>query len=157
RIVAVTFDGLQPLDLVGPMEVFATAARIAGDPDGYELIVASLDGTAVTSTSGLVVGAHRSLGSLLDGPSPLGTLLVVGGFGVQQAATDRELVGAVAELASRARRVAGVCSGAFVLAAAGLLEGRRAVTHWSRCDLLAELFPTIEVDADPIFVRDEHV
>jgi transcriptional regulator GlxA family with amidase domain len=88
---------------------------------------------------------------------PVDTLLVAGGEGTPGAATDAELVAHVARLAATARRVTSVCSGAFVLAQAGLLDGRRATTHWSACDLLADLFPTIDVDPDPIFVRDGNV
>src|SRR5581483_9886480 len=88
---------------------------------------------------------------------PIDTLIVAGGFGVQDAVEDDLLVGWVRSAARRSRRVASVCSGAFLLAAAGLLDGRRATTHWAYCGELARRHPEIEVDPKPIFVRDGNV
>ncbi len=157
-VVAVVFDGLQPLDVVGPLEVLHRATQQlteAGRPGaGYDVVLASLDGAPVTSDSGLTLGVHRSLRSIVADDTPVDTLLIAGGYGVQQEAQRPEMLAAVTALADRARRVAGVCSGAFILGAAGLLDGHRAVTHWSRCDLLADLFPDVDVDPDPIFIRD---
>jgi len=82
---------------------------------------------------------------------------VVGGEGARDAATDAAFVADVRRLASRSRRVTSVCTGAFLLGATGLLDGRRATTHWSRCDELAREYPNVTVDADPIFVRDGNV
>ena len=88
---------------------------------------------------------------------PVDTLMVVGGDGTYGAVADAHLVAHVARLARDARRVTSVCSGAFVLARAGLLDGRRATTHWRACELLARSFPKVQVDPDPIFVRDGNV
>jgi transcriptional regulator GlxA family with amidase domain len=88
---------------------------------------------------------------------PLDTLVVAGGTGTARALEDRALVGLVKRAAGRARRVASVCTGAFLLAEAGLLDGRRATTHWSACARLAARYPQLEVDPDPIFVRDGRI
>jgi transcriptional regulator GlxA family with amidase domain len=152
-VVLVVFPGLQSLDLTGPMEVFDVANREAGGP-AYRLQVASLDAGPVRTSSGLDVCAQVALRDL-DGP--IDTLVVVGGDGTYQAVVDDQLIAQVARLAPLARRVTSVCSGAFVLARAGLLDGRRATTHWTVCDLLADSFPQVEVDPDPIFVRDGDV
>jgi transcriptional regulator GlxA family with amidase domain len=151
RIAIVAFDGLQALDLTGPWEVFQTAGRIAGRVP--ELICATPTGRAVHSSSGLTFGADAAIAEVAD----LDTLIVAGGDGVDAAAADPGLVAGVARLSASSRRTAGVCSGALLLAAAGLLDGRRAVTHWSRCDQLAVAHPAVTVERDPIFVRDGDV
>jgi transcriptional regulator GlxA family with amidase domain len=95
--------------------------------------------------------------AIADVEGPIDTLVVVGGDGTYDAVADEHLVQHVRRLACDARRVASVCSGAFVLAQAGLLDGRRATTHWRVCDLLARSFPAVRVDPDPIYVRDGNV
>ena len=152
-IAIVVFPGLQSLDLVGPHEVFATANRFAGR-EVYRLTVAALHAGPVATSSGLAVVADTTLADL-DGP--LDTLMVVGGDGTYAAVVDDTFVAHIRRIAARSRRVTSVCSGAFVLAQAGLLEGRRATTHWSVCDLLAQTFPAVSVDPDPIYVRDGDV
>ena len=90
----------------------------------------------------------------LDVAGPLDTLVVAGGEGTRSVVGDAGVIGAVRRLAPQTRRIASVCTGAFVLAEAGLLDGRRATTHWGSCDLLAQRYPAVRVDPDPIFVRD---
>ncbi len=153
EVVFVVFPGLQALDLVGPMEVFAGANREVGTT-AYRIRVAAAQAGAVTSAAGLDLHAPTALADVRGG---IDTLVVVGGDGTAAAAQDDGLVDEVRRIARSARRVTSVCSGAFVLARAGLLDGRRATTHWTVCDLLAELFPAVEVDPDPIFVRDGDV
>jgi transcriptional regulator GlxA family with amidase domain len=152
-VVIVVFPGLQGLDLVGPVEVLAAANKAAGRP-AYRTIVAALDASPLATASGLGIVPDRSLS---DVRGPIDTLIVVGGDGTYEAVGDDALVAEVRRLAGRSRRVASVCSGAFLLAQAGLLDGRRATTHWSVCDLLAQAFPAVTVDADPIYVHDGHV
>ncbi len=106
------------------------------------------------STRGPGIVADRSLSSLRGA---IDTLIVVGGDGAFDAADDPQLVQAVRRLAGRSRRIASVCTGTFVLAAAGLLDGKRATTHWGACDSLARRHPEIAVEPDPIFVRDGDV
>lgn len=158
RVVIVGYAGVQALDVTGPHEVFAGATSVlraaGGRRDaGYAVAIASMTPGSVVTESGLTfVVAER-----LDPAAPVDTLIVPGGSGVQAAADDGQLVDTVARLAARARRVVGVCSGAFVLAAAGLLDGRRATTHWARARRLAQQHPVVEVDADPIWIRDGDV
>jgi transcriptional regulator GlxA family with amidase domain len=151
RIVFVLYEGIQSLDLTGPWEVFRSAVTRGGGD--YELVAASLDGRSVSTSSGLSIDAQARLSDV----GALDTLIVPGGFGTRQAVGDASLIGQIGRLADAARRTAAVCSGSFLLGAAGLLDGRRAVTHWAYCEALAEAFPGAEVDADPIYIRDGDV
>lgn len=149
RIVIAAYDDVQLLDIVGPAEAFALAARLT---DGaYRVEIATLGGADVTASSGLRLGAHASLAR---GRAPIDTLLVPGGIGTRTALGDPAYIAAIATLARRSRRVTSVCSGAYLLAEAGLLDGRRATTHWSECDRFAALYPSVTVEPDAIFVRD---
>ncbi|MFJ8467334.1 GlxA family transcriptional regulator [Streptomyces swartbergensis] len=149
RIVFVVFDGFQPLDLTGPHEVFRSAG------DGYACEVVAPRAGPVRSGSGLLVHAGHGVADL--GPAGIDTLVVVGGRGVDRARQDETLVSWIAAAAAGARRVASVCSGVFLLAAAGLLDGRRVTTHWAREEQLAREHPEVRVDCEPIFVRDGRV
>lgn len=143
-VTFVVFDGFDLLDMTGPFEVFGEA--------GYELHVAAPSAGLVRSDQGLMIHAQSSLADV--DLSRLGTLLVVGGEGADTWRHDRGLVDWVAAAAAKADRVASVCLGAFILAAAGLLDGRRASTHWRDADQLASEFPAVIVDSDPIFIQD---
>ncbi|WP_433176642.1 GlxA family transcriptional regulator [Actinoallomurus sp. CA-150999] len=146
RITFLVHPRFQSLDLTGPLEVFSLA-------DGsYVTEVVSVDGAPVTSSSGLSIAPHRAFHD-----DPVDTLIVVGGLGTAEAVGDDRTIAWISSVARRARRVGSVCSGAFLLARAGLLDGRRATTHWAACHLLAERFPEVDVDPDPIFVRDDPV
>lgn len=147
-VVVVAYPGVQSLDVSGPVEVFAAA------PDHYAVTLATPGGLPVQATSGLRLLADAAVESLRG---PVDTLVVAGGDGTRTAIADARLIAAVGRLARRARRVTSVCSGAFLLAEAGLLDGRRATTHWSACDLLAQAYPSVDVDPDPIFCRDGNV
>ncbi|WDV56697.1 DJ-1/PfpI family protein [Streptomyces coeruleorubidus] len=149
RIVFVVFDGFQPLDLTGPHEVFHSAG------DDYACEVVAPRAGPVSSGSGLLVHAEHGVADL--GPAGIDTLVVVGGRGVDRARQDEALVSWIAAAAAGARRVASVCSGVFLLAAAGLLDGRRVTTHWAREQQLAREHPEVRVDCEPIFVRDGRV
>jgi transcriptional regulator GlxA family with amidase domain len=151
RVLIVIFDGVQSLDVTGPLEVFSAAGRIARDPYEIEIVAASPD--AVRSGSGLKLVPDRAIGSVRG---PIDTLLVAGGH-VEDAARDERLTRWIARAAGRSRRVGSVCSGAFILAAAGLLDGRRAATHWSSAGELGDRFPGVEVDPEAIYVRDGDV
>ncbi len=153
HVVIVAFDGLQPLDAVGPHEVFAGATRAAttlGRAGGYRVTVASGAGGAVRAESGLELGTAP----LPDGTERIDTLVLAGGTGADAACADEALVAWIAGSAPRCRRVSAVCSGAFLGAAAGLLEGRRVTTHWARAGQLREAYPGLTVDPDPIYIRD---
>ena len=152
RIVLVTFDSAQILDVTGPMEVFSTASRFI-ESAGYRTDVVTTRGGPVRASCGLEF-ASSPAGDVVG---PVDTLIVAGGTGIETATADEELLDHVRRLAIDARRVASVCSGAFVLAAAGLLEGRRATTHWDACRLLDDRYAGVTVDADAIYVRDGNV
>lgn len=153
-VVLVAYPGFALLDLTGPAEVFAVANRFAGSGPRYRPLVASLDGLAITGDSGLRLSADVRLSSVRG---RVDTLLIAGGFSYPEAMRSDDLVSHVARIAGKARRVCSVCSGTFVLAAAGLLEGRVATTHWARCEELARDFPEVTVEPDRIFIRDGNV
>jgi transcriptional regulator GlxA family with amidase domain len=144
------------LDVAGPLQVFATAndgARRRGASAPYALAVVAAQGPNLETSAGL-----RLVVEPLPAPeSEVDTLIVAGGFGVDAAAADTALAAWLRARSRRPRRVASVCSGALLLAAAGALSGRRATTHWGRCAELARLYPDVRVEADPIFVQDGHV
>ncbi len=148
----VAFPDAQLLDVTGPLQVFETAnahGRDAGAPPGYRTRVVARSRT-VMSSAGLAFATQP----LPAAREPIDTLIVAGGNGVHAAARDKRLVDWLAARAEVARRVASVCTGAFLLGAAGLLDGRRVATHWNDCEDLARRFPSACVEADPIFVRD---
>jgi transcriptional regulator GlxA family with amidase domain len=153
RVVILTFPGMQSLDCVGPFETFVGATRVAkslGLSRGYGVILASIDGKSVRAESGIELCASR----LPDPSERIDTLVIPGGEGVHAARKDRALTDWVAAAAPRCRRVATVCTGAFLAAEVGLLRGRRVTTHWARADQLAAEFSSITVDPDPIYIRD---
>ncbi len=154
RVIEVlAFPSVQLLDVAGPLQVFASVNDLAarsGDALPYTLTVVAPGSTGVVASAGL---------GLATAPLPptdavLDTLVVAGGQGVEKAAADAALLDWVRLRVTHARRVASVCTGAFLLATAGLLDGRRAVTHWSVCDELARRFPAVHVEPDPIFIHD---
>jgi transcriptional regulator GlxA family with amidase domain len=149
RVVLVAFEGLQALDLTGPAEVFSMAARLT--EGAYSIEVAAAQRGEITTSSGLHVRPDRSLAGCRG---PIDTLIVVGGQGVPDALREGTIVRWLQRAAGRARRVASVCNGAFVLAAAGLLDGRRATTHWAACETLQHRHPEVDVEPDAIFVKD---
>jgi len=156
RIVEiVAFPDVQLLDVAGPLQVFASANaldRQPGQSPPYKLRVVA-GRTPVNSSAGLDLLAHR-----LSAPrEPIDTLIIAGGAGVHVAAEDKHLLRWLAARASAARRVASVCTGAFLLGEAGLLNGRRVVTHWADCTRLAQRFPKARVEMNPIFVRDDEL
>jgi transcriptional regulator GlxA family with amidase domain len=152
RTVFVIYDGFQALDLVGPHEVFASAARLT---DAYRCETVAPSAGSVVSSSGLPVHAAHGIADAC--PAEIDTLVVAGGSGVDKATTDDALAAWVGAAARDARRVTSVCSGVFLLAAAGLVAGRRVTTHWARAEQLAREHPDALVDCDPIFINDGRV
>ncbi len=139
---------VQMLDVVGPFEVFARCG-------GYRLeLVSNAPRRLVTGSSGLVLGKARNYQQIRG---RVDTLLVAGGEGARTASGDRRLLEWLRAMSGRVRRIGSICTGAFLLAGAGLLEGRRAVTHWRWCKTLAQRHPDVAVEDDPIFIKDGHV
>ena len=151
KVAVIAFQGVRFLDVVGPLEVF-TVANEQGDH--YAARVATLGGRDVVTTTGNRLGADLSLEELQ--PHDIDTLLVAGSPS-WELLLEPELVSHLARLAPSSRRVVSVCTGTFALAAAGLLDGRRAATHWRHAEALATRFPEVEVDPDALFVRDGDV
>jgi len=151
-VVIVTFDAAQILDVTGPLEVFSTATRFLPEV-GYRINVVTTQGGPVRASCGLEFASTP----IADVTDPVDTLMVAGGADMDAVVADSELLDHVRRLAAEARRVTSVCSGAFVLAAAGLLEGRRATTHWAECGLLDDRYAAVTVDPDAIYVHDGNV
>ncbi|HEX2130385.1 MAG TPA: GlxA family transcriptional regulator [Actinophytocola sp.] len=148
RVVIVVFPGVQLLDVAGPLEVFRGAAQLV--PGAYAVDVVGPG--PVTASNGIALTP--------DGPlpdDPVDTLLVAGGPGVSPALRDGELTGWLAGAVTRARRVGSVCSGALLLGEVGVLDGRRATTHWAAAAVLAQRYPSVTVEGDRLYVRDGHV
>ena len=149
RITFVIFDGFHALDLAGPHEVFQHAGRLSG---GYQCQIVAPAAGLIRSASGLPVQAGHDLASTDTGG--IDTLVVAGGPGVDRARHDQALLSWIGAAGRQARRACSVCSGVFLLAAAGLATGRRVTTHWSREEQLVREHPGLTVDCDPIFIRD---
>jgi transcriptional regulator GlxA family with amidase domain len=151
-VLIVVFDDVQSLDVTGPLEVFSGANRYlaarGAEAPAYQITVASLGGAPVRTSSGLTLVPD---GDLASAPVP-GTLVVPGGEGARS--ENEEIAAWLRRLAPRAARVTSVCTGAFLLARAGLLAGRRVTTHWAYCDELQRRFPEVTVDPEPIYVAD---
>ena len=152
RVVVVVRDGIQSLDATGPFEVFHAAGQV--DPTaGYEIVLAGPETATITTESGLRLGVDARLRDIRR----VDTLVVAGGLGMRSAIDDAAFVGQVRRLADLATRVTSVCTGAAILAAAGVLDGKRATTHWAFADWLAKRWPSIDVDPDAIFINDGQV
>ncbi|MFF5971530.1 GlxA family transcriptional regulator [Streptomyces sp. NPDC012769] len=159
-VVIVLFEGVDLLDVTGPPEVFALLRRETDDGPGYEVVLAAETMDPVTTSAGVRVLPDTTFDALAT--RAVDTLLVPGAVEMDErrrvhALVDPGVVDRVRSLAERTRRVTSVCVGAHILAAAGLLDGRRATTHWSTAQQLAADHPAVEVDADPIFIRDGNV
>lgn len=150
RIRILAYEGCQLLDVTGPAAVFGAANESLGRPV-YDLKILSSDGGPVTTNSGVALLSRR-IGGQPD------TLLVAGGSkGLKRAMERPDLRRWLREVAPATKRLGSVCTGAFVLAAAGLLDGRRVATHWASCDRLARGFPALSVDPESLFVVDGKV
>ena len=161
-VVVLAFSDVQLLDVAGPVQTFASANEMIcgtrGAPkDGapYRIVVASRHGGIVRSSSGLPLLTEPIAKAV--GATPIDTLILPGGAGVDDAAKDKNCIAWVRRQVSSARRIASVCTGAFLLAEAGALAGRHATTHWKFCARLQQEFPDIKVESDPIYLREGRI
>lgn len=152
-VVFVVFPSVKLLDLAGPLQVFSDAVDDSGR-NVYRTAVVSIDGKQVKTDTPVSL-ATEEMKSWSN--KHIDTLVVAGGDGAGVASRNSSIVEGVAQLANKASRVASVCTGAFILAACGLLDGRRAVTHWQSCDDLSKAYPSLRVERDPIFVKDTNI
>jgi transcriptional regulator GlxA family with amidase domain len=153
QIAFFIFEEVKLLDATGPLQVFADANAVLGY-EAYITTLASHHGGPVVTDTGILLNTRRVAGVGLDETD---TLIVCGGDGVYAASRDHRLVASLLRSTEKCGRIASTCTGAFLLGAAGLLDGRRAVTHWRRCDQLAEACPKAEIDPDPIYIEDDGV
>jgi len=160
RVVFIAGPGTEILDLVGPLQVFARAAEMfgrqnPGSPPIYSVeVVTTSAHRSFVANCGLRVTAHKTFRRLRG---KIDTLLIAGGSAIEQDEISSDVVRWLRKIAGRIRRIGSVCTGAMLLARAGLLDGRRATTHWNWCHVLIKRAPRANVDPNPIFVRDENV
>lgn len=152
QVTVVLFDGCTLLDLAGPADVFRGATLLGAAPH-YRLVLASPNGGPVRANCGIGVTVDASITDVAR-HSGTDTLLVVGGFGVDRLIEHQQSLVDLRRISAQARRTASVCTGALALAAAGLLDGYRATTHWASCDRLAIKHPQVNVEPDRIYVQD---
>jgi transcriptional regulator GlxA family with amidase domain len=158
RVALFAYPDLQALDLSGPLEMFARATRLLRDEKrthpGYSLVVTGTRAGPITASSGFRFLPDITFGALRG---RIDTLLVLGGRGVNALLEDRAVLAWLRRMAGRVRRLGSVCTGAFLLAEAGVLDGRSVSTHWSRAAELAQRYPRVCVEQDRIWVRDGNV
>jgi len=159
RIAMLFFPDTQIIDVTGPLSVFSTAADELASPGGgqtaYSLMLLASQLAPIATSCGVRIMPDRKFSDTV--PEEIDTLIVPGGFGVRKAVSDKALIGWIRHAAGKVRRVASVCTGAYLLAEAGLLNGKRATTHWRYCDAFARAYPDIEVEPDAIHVKDGNI
>jgi transcriptional regulator GlxA family with amidase domain len=143
RMAVLAYPDVQSLDVVGPLQVFSNA--------GYPVEIVGVEAGPVRTSSGMRLVAERGIGEVVDG---IDTLLVAGGNGFSGPAGDPAVLEWLRAMRPRVRRLGSICSGAFILAAAGLLDGHRAVTHWARCDEFRAAYPRVKLEPDALHIRD---
>jgi transcriptional regulator GlxA family with amidase domain len=149
EIVVFAVEGCESLDVMGPVEVFDYAARQVSGAYRIRVVGPSTEGW-ITMSNGIGIKVDP-----FSDPVPRhDTLVIAGGIGARAAVDDQEVLDWIVRASKKAKRTTSVCTGAYLLAAAGLLDNRRATTHWQWCDGLAQSYPEVEVDPDPVFIRD---
>ena len=151
-VVFLTFPDAKLLDIAGPMQVFADARRFGGET--YDIEIVSAEGGDQLTDTGIPLS---SVGMEAWRDQSIHTLLISGGWGAKSAAQNMALVSSIEGLARQSLRVGSVCTGAYILAAAGLLNGRRATTHWYACQDLARMYPDVRVEPDRIFIKEDRI
>ncbi|OMH32819.1 GlxA family transcriptional regulator [Motiliproteus sp. MSK22-1] len=151
-IAVLAYPGCQVLDVTGPLQAFATANQFLGS-NGYEITITAPDTEVIKTNSGISLQVDQNFNAL----RPVDTLLIAGGSGVFDQLNNELLVRRIQLQNDHCRRLGSVCTGAFLLAATGLLEGLRAVTHWRYCKQLATMHPKIQVEENALFIRDQGI
>ncbi|MFX0581232.1 GlxA family transcriptional regulator [Nocardia nepalensis] len=154
-IVLVVYDGIQLIELAGPMDIFGAANAVIGAPV-YRMVTASPRAGAISVEGGVTMNIEHSLPEIACGTDEIDTMIVIGGNGAFASSVSADVVRELPAIARRSRRVAAVCAGSLLLAAAGLLDGYHATTHWGSCGVLAERFPRVIVEPDRIYVNDRN-
>jgi transcriptional regulator GlxA family with amidase domain len=158
RMMMLVYDAAQILDIAGPVQLFSTAVDPATGKPAYEIELVAEERGPVATTCGLVLRANRALADV--SPSDLATLdtfMVSGGEGSRAAMEDERLLAFVRKAAARASRTVSICTGSVILAAAGVLDGRRATTHWAYAPAMRKRFPKVSVEDDAIYIRDGNI
>lgn len=151
KVAVLAFPGVQMLDVVGPIDVFNEAARQAGNPRAYDFEIIAPEKGRVQASNGMVFVADSSINSASN---DIDTLLVAGSPNMREIEAQSDLLNWLVQRGKQVRRLGSVCSGAFLLARAGLLDGKRATTHWNASARLASTFPAVSVEPDRIFIKD---
>jgi transcriptional regulator GlxA family with amidase domain len=151
RIAILAIPGVQMLDLAGPMDVFSEANNLLRDTNAYSLQVIGLSSEPVTAANGMRFIPDASIGTSLEG---FDTLLIAGSPAIRKHEDDSELIAWIVRESRHVRRIGSICTGAFMLAHAGLLNDRRATTHWNSTSRLGEMFPRVKLEPNTIYVKD---
>ena len=158
NVLFIVYPNIVLLDLVGPLQVFTHARKSTLSDPAYQTNIVSFDGSNIKTNTILMIDTDPLENWLVKHQNtPIHTLVVIGGDGATDASLDQSFVDQVRQLADQSMRVCSVCSGALVLAATGILDGRRAVTHWEDCDQLAAQYPAVKVEIDPIYIKDGNI
>lgn len=154
-VVMLAYEGAQVLDIAGPIQLLSAAMQGDGRTPAYKIELVAEKRSAIHTTCGLTLQADRAFVDLgAEELARLDTFIVSGGNGSREAMTNETLIAFVRKAAKHARRTVSICTGSFILGAAGLLDGRRAATHWAYAPLMRQLLPKVQVDEDAIYVRD---
>ncbi|MGR3513027.1 MAG: GlxA family transcriptional regulator [Paracoccaceae bacterium] len=155
KILMVAYPGVHQLDVVGPLEILATTQFFVGDGDlPYDFQIVAAQAGPVTASSGLTIMAETSFADAMGRKGEIDTLMIAGGHGASSELKNPELLEFVQTMAPRARRVVSICTGALILAEAGLLKNKKASTHWFWCSIMEHSYPDVSVDREAIYVRD---
>lgn len=158
QIAMIGFNNHQILDIVGPMEMFSGASQIGDGTDRYTTTLVAHQMGPLSSTGQMRLMADRTFDSYTEADlKKIDTLLIAGGVGIRNAMREGHVMTFIKRAAPYARRIGSICTGAFALARLGMLDGRRATTHWEEVARLKERYPKIEVEEDALYVRDEHI
>ena len=154
----VAYPDAHVLDVVGPLEVLSGAAYFLPDETKpYSISVVAAKAGAIKTTSSIALMADQSYADALAEEDPIDTLIVSGGIGTMAALQDRDLLDFVRKAAARSRRIVSICTGALVLGELGLLDGKRASTHWFWSPILERRYPKVQIDGDAIYVKDGNI